>query len=112
MIATSAHVKSLQEEIARLERLLQEERAEKSKLLDLLLQRNNFAPIHAEAPAAVAAPPVQVISPFGGAVTPETLGAIEESWLREEQEYLEREQHLSPETARATARENWKNSGL
>lgn len=112
MFTTTAHVKSLQAEIARLERLLQEERAENGKLLDLLLQRHNMTPVHAEPTPVPAAPPVQIISPFGGAATPETLSAIEESWLREETEFLTQEHGLSPEQARQQAAHNWKNSGL
>jgi hypothetical protein len=106
MFTTKAHADDLRAQIVRLEKQLEEERAERSRLLDRLLERHNFAPL-AEPPKVSAAPPMQIISPFGGGATPEMIDAMKQSFVDEEIAYLQAEHAMTPEQAREKAEREW-----
>jgi len=106
MFATISHVNDLRAEIARLERMLEQERAEKRELLDRLLQKNNIAPTSAASVQPVA-PVMEVISPFGSAATPEMVDSLRESWIAEEAAYLQFEQNMPTDQAQAIAEQHW-----
>lgn len=106
MLTTRAHAADLRAQIERLAKQLEEERAERARLLDRLLERHNYAPL-AEQPRAAVGPPVRIISPFGGGATPEMTEAMRESWVMEEAAYLEAEQGFAPAQAREMAEQRW-----
>lgn len=106
MFATNAHVNDLRAQIERLAKQLEEERAERARLLDRLLERHNYAPL-AELPKAPPISPVQVISPFGGGATPEMIDATKQSFVDEEIAYLQAEHSMTLEQAQATAEREW-----
>lgn len=106
MFGSSAHIADLKAQIASLERLLEVERSEKRHLLDCLLQKHNAAPVTPE-PLKAPAPPIQIISPFGGGATPEMNVLLTQSAIDEEVAYLMAEQNYSAEQARAAAEERF-----
>lgn len=95
--AMQAHIETLQARNAALE-------AERTALLDRLLEKRNIAPItEPEKPALT--PAVQIIAPYG--VPKEAEDAIRASWIAEETEYLQVSAGYEYERARSIAEQNW-----
>lgn len=95
--AMQAHIDALTARNAALE-------AERSALLDRLLEKRNIAPI-VEPERPKSAPAVQVIAPYG--MPKEAHDALRESWLAEETEYLQVSAGYDYERARSVAESNW-----
>ena len=106
MFHAKALIATLQAQISRLEQLLEKERNERQQLLDRLLAKNNVEPVQPK-PEARAKNPIQIVSPFGNAATPEMVEALKDSWVQEETFYLIAEHGLPEAQAKEMAEARW-----
>lgn len=106
MFHTKTLIRALESQISRLEQLLEKERTERQQLLDRLLEKRNIEPVQPK-PERSSPNPIQIISPFGNAATPEMVDALKESWVQEESFYLQAEHGLPELRAREMAEQRW-----
>lgn len=106
LFSLPSRIALLQAQIADLQKRLDRADKERKVLLDRLLAKNNIEPVSPPEVRPEMPRPVEVLHPFG-VLPPEAVDAVRESWVREEMEYIEMNEGVTGERARALAEQRF-----